>query len=95
MEIKKGMKELLSPIIDLIKALVTPQQGTKFLVTVIGIGAITYLCYNGLATTEVVIGIVAMVAAYHISNIWMSTKYLNGNNGNGTNNSGNNGNGGK
>jgi hypothetical protein len=94
-EIKKGMKELLQPIIDLIKALVTPQQGTKFLVTVIGIGAVTWLCYKGIATLPAVIGIVAMAIAYHLSNIYLTNKSLNGNatNGNGAKPPGNNGNG--
>ena len=94
MEIKKGMKELLSPIIDLIKALVTPSQGTKFLITVVGIGSVAWLCYKGLATWEVVAGIVAMVVAYHICNLWLTKKDIE-NGSNGKTNSNNNGNGGK
>jgi len=89
-EIKKGMKELLQPIIDLIKALVTPQQGTKFLVTVIGIGSVTWLCYKGLATLPAVIGIVLMAVAYHLSNIYLTKKGMNGN---GAKSPGDNGNG--
>lgn len=85
------MKELLQPIIDLIKALVTPQQGTKFLITVIGIGTVGWLCYKGIATWPTIIGIVIMVVAYHVSNIWMTSKYLNSNG----SEPGKNGNGGK
>lgn len=86
------MDNLLKMAIDLIKALVTPQQGTKFLITTIGIGALTWLSYKGLATTPVVIGVVAVVLSYHLSNIWLTSKGMQ--NGNGATKPGDNGNGG-
>lgn len=37
------MKDFIQPILDLIKSLIQPQQGTKFLVTVACVGAIYML----------------------------------------------------
>ncbi len=73
-EVRKAMKDFIQPILDLIKTLVQPQQGTKFLITIGGLAALFFMHKYGIATTssDVVIGI--MVAAYYVADIFHKGK---------------------
>ncbi len=68
------MKDFIQPILDLIKTLVQPSQGTKFLITVGGFAALYFMHKQGVATTgsDVVIG--AMVIVYYIADIYHKNK---------------------
>lgn len=68
-ELKKKMEKIIQPVLDLIKTLVQPQQGTKFLITVAGMGAIYMMHKAVIATTtsDIVIGV--MVAVYYAADI--------------------------
>lgn len=68
------MKEFIAPILDLIKTLVQPEKGTKFLLTLAGIGAIYFMHSKAIATlsSDVVIGL--MVVAYYIADIYHKPK---------------------
>ena len=77
-EVKRLMKDLIQPIVDLIKSLVQPQQGTKFLVTLAGLGSIFLLRKQGLGdpTTIIVIGL--MVVSYYVADIFYKLKRKDG-----------------
>ncbi len=68
------MKDFIQPILDLIKSLVQPESGTKFLITIAGLAAIYFLHANELATdtTDIVIGL--MVAVYYVADIFHKVK---------------------
>ena len=71
------MKDLIQPILDLVKALVQPQQGTKFLITVAAIGAIVYLHSKGIATDASDITIATLAAVYYVADIFHKKKAAN------------------
>lgn len=56
-----------SKILDLIKAMVTPEQGSKFLLSAIGLGAIVYMHKIGIDSewSDVTIG--AVLIAYYVA----------------------------
>jgi hypothetical protein len=63
------MKDFVQPVLDLIKTLVQPQQGTKFLITIVGLAALYFMHKQGVATTSSDIVIVYYVAdIYHKGN---------------------------
>ena len=64
-EVKKLMKDFIQPILDLIKTLVQPEKGTKFLITLAVVGGVVYLHKAGIATTSSDIGLVALAIAYY------------------------------
>ena len=69
-ELKSLMKDFIQPILDLVKTLVQPEKGTKFLITLAGLGAIYYMHSSTIATdaSDVVIAIV--VVAYFVADIF-------------------------
>jgi hypothetical protein len=71
------MKELFQPVLDLIKMLVQPEKGTKFLVTVAGLAAIYFMHVKTIdnSTSDIVIGVI--VAAYYVADIFYKTKINN------------------
>jgi hypothetical protein len=74
-ELKKLMKDFIQPILDLIKSLVQPQQGTKFLVTVAAIGGIVYLAMQGFVAGDAVVWAIAAIAIlYYIADIFHKIK---------------------
>ena len=73
-EILKIMKDLIQPIIDLVKAVIVHKEGTKFLVTGIGIGSIIYLHINGISSLGVDIVIAAIIAIYYAADIYSKNK---------------------
>lgn len=68
------MKEFIQPILDLIKTLVQPQQGTKFLITIAGMAAIYFLQAKEIGTTATTVSIAAIVCAYYIADIFHKIK---------------------
>ena len=68
------MKDLIQPIIDLVKAVIVHKEGTKFLVTAIGIGTIAYLRINGIGSLGVEIVIAAVIAVYYAADIFSKNK---------------------
>jgi len=64
-EIMKVIKEFIQPILDLIKTLVQPEKGTKFLITLAVVGSVAYLHKAGIATTSSDLGLVALAIAYY------------------------------
>lgn len=68
------MKELIQPFLDLIKNLVQPEKGTKFLVTVAAIGAIFFMHKYAISTMESDIVIGGLAAVYYIADIHYKTK---------------------
>lgn len=64
------IKDLIQPILDLIKALVQPAHGSKFLITLAGIGAITYLHSKGIATDASDVTVAALAAVYYVADIF-------------------------
>lgn len=66
--------DILKPILDLIKELIQPQQGTKFLLTIAALAAIYFLHEKGLSTntTDIVIGL--MVAVYYVADVFHKVK---------------------
>lgn len=71
------VKDLIQPILDLVKALVQPQQGTKFLITVAAIGAIVYLHSKGIATTTSDIVLMVIAVIYYLADIFAKTRKIN------------------
>lgn len=71
-EINKKMKDFIQPFLDLIKALVQPESGTKFLITLSGMGGIIFLTMKGFVpgtwVTTVTLG--AMVIMYYIADLY-------------------------
>jgi len=65
-EVKRLMKEFVQPIIELVKTILQREKGTKFLVAIAGIGGLIYLAKLALATTPLIIGIVAVVVGYFL-----------------------------
>lgn len=68
------MKEFIQPILDLIKTLVQPSQGTKFLITLAAMAAIYFMHSKAVATTGSDIAIAGMVAVYYVADIYHKTK---------------------
>lgn len=84
------MDGLLEKALDLIKSLVTPEQGSKFLVTVLSIGGIVFLQWKQIGSWYAVIGIAAIAVAYFVFRLHEKGQLKNGgsnavasNNGNG------------
>ena len=73
-EVKKLMKDLIQPILDLIKALVQPQSGTKFLITIAAMAAIYFMHAKGIATTISDVVLAGMVAVYYVADIYHKPK---------------------
>ena len=67
--IKVIMKDFIQPILDTVLKLIQPKQGTKFLVTVAGLGGLIYLAKLGLLSTPLVIAIAVIVGLYYISDL--------------------------
>ena len=65
-EMGKIMQTWIQPILDLIKDLIQPQNGTKFLITIAGLGLLGYLKHSLISdpVTTIVIGLV--IIAYYI-----------------------------
>lgn len=59
------MKDFIQPILDLIKTLVQPEKGTKFLITLAVVGGVVCLHKEGIATTSSDLGLVALAVAYY------------------------------
>ncbi len=76
-EMEKMMRELVQPFLDLVRDLVQPQQGTKFLVTLASVGSIVFLHMRGFSSTtsDAVVGLMAI--AYYLADIWYKTKVKN------------------
>ncbi len=68
------MKEIIQPFLDLIQKLVQPEQGTKFLVSLAGIGSIFYLQYKQMGDWQTSATIAAVAIAYFIGDIYYKTK---------------------
>jgi len=68
------MKDYIQPFLDLIKNLVQPQEGTKFLVTVAGLGTIYLLHAKELATNVTDVVIALMVIGYYVADIFHKVK---------------------
>lgn len=68
-ELMSYWKDFIQPLLDFLTTLVQPQQGTKFLVTVLSIGAIVLLSYWHLATTSAVVVIGVMPPVYYVADI--------------------------
>ena len=73
-ELRKLMKDFIQPILDLIKTLVQPQQGTKFLITVAGMAAIYFMASAGILTDAITITIGCIVVAYYVADIYHKGK---------------------
>jgi len=73
-ELRKLMKDFIQPILDLIKTLVQPQQGTKFLITVAGMAAIYVLQSKGIGDIATTVTIGAIVIAYYVADIYHKPK---------------------
>ncbi len=73
-EIAKAMKDFIQPFLDLIRTLVQPQQGTKFLITLAGIGGIIFLQMKGIGSGPAIITIGVLVASYYIADIFAKGK---------------------
>lgn len=65
------MKDFIQPFTDLIKTLVQPESGTKFLVTISGMGAIVFLTMKGYVegSDMTIIALAAMVISYYVADI--------------------------
>ena len=63
------MKDFIQPILDLIKTLVQPQQGTKFLITMAGLASMFFMHKAAIATgtSDIVTGLV--IVAYYMADI--------------------------
>jgi hypothetical protein len=79
-EVRNVMKDSIQMVLDLIKSLVQPEKGTKFLVTLACIGAIYYMHTSAISnnTSDMVIGGVAV--AYYIAD-YARKSMTNGNGG--------------
>ncbi len=64
------MTEFIKPFLELIKALVQPEHGTKFLTTFGGFGLIYLLADKGLLTDTITITVGCMVIFYYIADIY-------------------------
>lgn len=73
-EMRNLMKDFIQPILDLIKTLVQPSQGTKFLITLAGFGLIYYLEKSGLGDDATIITVGSMVAVYYVADIFHKTR---------------------
>ena len=73
------MKDFIQPILDFVKDLVQVQHGTKFLVTIAGLGGIIWLKYSGLADPTTTITIACLIVAYYFADIVYKAKIKNGN----------------
>ncbi|KKL81518.1 hypothetical protein LCGC14_1993950 [marine sediment metagenome] len=68
------MKDFIQPFLDLIKTLVQPQQGTKFLITIGAMAAIYFMHSKGIATTVSDVVLAAMVTVYYVADIYHKPK---------------------
>jgi len=79
-EVRSMMKDFVQPILDLIKNLVQPQQGTKFLLSLASLGTIFYMHKSAIATPTSDIIIAVLLSVYYIADIIAKTrKSKNGN----------------
>lgn len=70
-ELKKQMEKFIQPVLDLIEKLVQPEKGTKFLVTIAGIGAIVYLTVQSFVSGDAIVySIAAIVILYFGADIF-------------------------
>lgn len=68
--ISEMLTEFIKPILDLIKTLVQPQQGTKFLITIAALGAIYVLQSQKIGDMATTITIGCIVVAYYVADIY-------------------------
>jgi len=68
------MTEFLKPILDLIKALVQPSQGTKFLVTIAGFGMIYLLATKDIGGVYAIPVVGVIIIAYYAADIYHKPK---------------------
>lgn len=64
------MKDLIQPFLDLIKQLVQPEKGTKFLVAIAAMGALYLTHAKGFATISSDAGFVLLAAIYFVADIY-------------------------
>ena len=68
------MTEFLKPILDLIKSLVQPSQGTKFLVTMGCFGMIYLLASNDIGGPYAIPTVGVITVGYYVADIFHKTK---------------------
>ncbi len=68
------MKDFIQPILDLIKTLVQPEKGTKFLITLAVVGGVVYLHKEGISTTSSDIALSALAIAYYLADVFHKLK---------------------
>ena len=64
------MTEFIKPILDLIKTLVQPSQGTKFLVTISGFGMIYLLASKDIGGSYAIPVVGVVIIAYYVADIY-------------------------
>ena len=67
------MKDIVQPLLDTVLRLIQPQQGTKFLVTVAGLGALVFLAMKGLLTPELTWAVPIVIGLYYVSDLLAKT----------------------
>ncbi len=77
-EIAKVMKDLIQPIADFIKTIMQIENGSKFLVTIAGIGGIIWLKYKAIGDPTTTITIACLIVAYYFADIYYKSKIKNG-----------------
>lgn len=68
------MTEFMKPILDLIKTLVQPSQGTKFLVTLAGFGMIYLLASKNIGGPYGIPVVGLVVIVYYVADIYHKGK---------------------